>query len=295
MPTANTIGYKRSGDTDMAIWYDTASAAIELNTSVLIAGEGNQTIVSNLDQSALAAGLNGVLIQPGSSISMRGSAGTFAKFGVGAGSAVSGVVNGVFLIAGQSGEIYYTPVGAGTYTTCLRLKNITGYRVNLAGGGTVVDCEMAGAAELFVDNSAVTNFYQDSGSSTFNYYATALTYAEIGGGSMTCGRACTNLTIGGGAQVQFTRLDSNTTPPAVSGTISIGSGRLDWRGGNIGTLRGFGSAMIDLRNVPAACTITNLYLTRAVADRSYLKGTNATVTITNTPTVRCGYLDTINQ
>lgn len=295
MPTANTIGYKRSGDTDMAVWYDTSNAAIDLNTSVLIAGEGNQTVSSNLDQSALAAGLNGVLIQPGASISMRGASGGFAKFGVGAGSAVAGVVNGVFLIAGNSGEIYYTPVGAGTYTTCLRMKNITGYRVNLAGGGTIVDMEMNGAAELEVDNTAITNLYQDSGSSRLLYYATGLTYAEIGGGSMVCGRACTNLTIGGGAQVTFTRIDSNTTPPAVSGTITIGSGKLDWRGGNIGTLRGFGSAIIDLRNVPAACTITNLYLTRAVADRSYLKGTNATVTITNSPTVRCGYLDTINQ
>lgn len=295
MPTANTIGYYKAGGSDVAVAYDTSNNAIDLEQSVLISADGNTALTANPDQSALVHGLNGFQIQPGSSISL-GSAGTgYAKFALGSTTPVVGTVNGVFLVAGSGGEVYYTPLGVGgsTYTGCARMKNITGYRVYLAGGGVVAEMEMAGSAELWVNNTAITTLWQDNGMTSAIYFATGFTNLTIGGGSFTSGRSVSGtLRIGGSAQVTFTRIDANTTPPT-AGVVEMGSGVLKWRGGNITTINAYGSATLDFSDIPAAMTITTLNCTAAVAARSIFKGRNFTVTITNTPVVRCGMQDTI--
>lgn len=292
---SNVVGYIKAGNTDAAVAVDSANSAIGLDQSVLISGEGNQTISQNMDQSALTHGLNGYQILQGSGISARGSSGSFLKFALGAASPVAGVVNGVFLLKGQGGEVYYTPLGAGvsTYTGCLRMKNIGGNRVYLAGGGQVTLYEQAGAAFVNADDTAIVTLWQQGGASEALYYATAFTDLYIGGGSATYGRGWTGtLRVGGGAQVTFRRVDANSTPPTGAVLEHGGTSRIKWCGGNITTINGYGPGGIDMSDVPAACTVTTLNCTAAFAANSIFKGRNATVTITNT-NIHCGDNDTI--
>lgn len=241
-----------------------------LNNNILLIGEGNQTVTTGLDQSGLAAGIDSVYYQMGPTVNFRGTSGQFLK---------AGIVTILFL-NGYGGTIYYTPIGAGTQTTCTRAKNIGANRLYVGGGGTITSMEHSGNAYTNVDDSSIiTTLSVDGGQVDVQYISTAITTLYMSAGQLTIGRPVTTAWINGGNTV-VTREDTASTPPAWT-TINMGGGTLKWRGGGITTLRALGSATLDFSDVPAALTIGTLIVSRGVLERSTLKGRNFVVTISS--------------
>ncbi len=250
------------GTTDLA-------TLASLNNNILLVGEGNQTVISGLDQSALAAGLDSVYFQTGSTVTFRGSTGTPFKAGIAT----------LMSLRQYGGSIYYTPVGAGTTTTCARIKSTTATRLYLSAGGTVASLECSGSSYTNVDDNVNVTTLAVDGAATVDalYKSTVFTTIWMGGGTLNSGRGFTTCHMGGGV-ANFSREDSSSTAPAGT-TLNCFGGTLKWRGGNITTVNATGAAMLDFSDVPAACTIGTLNVTRGVLERSLFKGKNYTVTI----------------
>lgn len=242
-----------------------------LNNNDLRIVEGSQTVSAGLDQSALAADVESITIGERAAVSFRGTSGAFLKCSIGT----------QFLIQSAGGRIYYTPVGAGTTTTCAKLKNIGGAQVFLAGGGTVVDLEIAGQGLVDIaDDVNVTNLYMDGGSCNQLYKSTLNTNWVIGAGSLTTGRGWSGTArISAGATVNVSREDTSSTLPT-GATLNMGGGALTWRGGDITTINADGDAMLDFGDAPYDLTIGTLNTTWSVVKRSRFKSKFATVTIT---------------
>lgn len=261
------------------------AALASLNTNDLFVGEGSQTVTNGLDQSGLANGIANIYVSDRASVSFRGSSGTYLKAGI----------SGVFLSKANGGRVYYTPVGAGTVTTCARIKWLGNSELYLGGGGTVVQCEMARGLVYVAEDTNVTNLYVDGGSATQEYKSTANTSVWLGnGGTLRSGRGWSGtMRMGGQAQAIFERTQTSSTLPT-GGTLDMFSGMFRWRGGDITTINAIGDAMLDFSDAPSALTITNLNVTEGVLKRSKFKSRFATVTITNL-TVRCAERDEIKQ
>lgn len=242
-----------------------------LNTNDLIVAEGGQTVISGLDQSALAAAVANIYNQGQSTVGMGGGSAGYLKCSI----------TGMILLGSFGGSWYYTPVGTGSTTTCARLKTIAGNSTYINGGGTVLKLECSGSSYTYVgDTSLVTTLTVCSGATVEQLYnATANTSWYING-TLTTGRGWSGTArLGANAVVYVSREDSSATAPT-GGTLEMGGGSFTWRGGNITTINAT-SGFLDFRDVPAAMTITNLTVTRDVLRRSYFRGANFTVTITN--------------
>lgn len=258
-------------------------ALSSLNTNTLFIGEGSQTVTNGLDQSGLADGIGSIFVSDRASVSFRGSAGEYLKAGI----------SGVFLSKANGGRVYYTPLGSGTVTTCARIKWLGLAELYLGGGGTAVNLEVASGTAYVTETTNVTNMYIDGGGVTQEYKSTANTTVWLGnGGTLLSGRGWSGTMImGGGSQASFEVLQTSGTLPT-GGTLTIGSGRFRWRGGNITTINAIGDAILDFSDAPSDLTITNLNATAGVLKRSRLKSRFATVTVTNLA-VRCAERDEI--
>lgn len=238
-------------------------------------GEGNQTITAGLDQSGLATPIVNIDVLQPCAVSVRGSSGSFFKFSL----------TGVMTMKGQGGAWYVTPNGAqggnAAVNQIARIKNIGGNQLYLAGGGTAVRLENGGAGYTSIaDDTDCTTLVIDGGQVDQLYKSTANTTVHVSNGSFNTGRPITTGYFWGG-QTLVKREDSGSTAPT-GGTLYVGGNSLvKWCGGNITTLYLFGNARIDLSDVPAACTISTLYASRAALRNSILRGRSYTVTVSS--------------
>lgn len=237
-----------------------------LDTNDLLIGEGSQVVTTGLDQSGLATGIANILVQKGSAVGAKSTSGAFFK----------AAVTGAMTFKGQGGEWYYTPTGTG----CARLRNISGMRVFLGGGGTVTRLEVANTASISCDDSTlITNLYQVGGSTDILYNATVVTLGQINGGYVSTGRGFTTLNVNGNSQVVVKREDTSSTVPAATTVTLNGPGaKLKWCGGNITTLNVWGGATWDAGDIPKAVTIGTINIDAASLSASVTRGRNFTAT-----------------
>lgn len=278
-----------AGETDLARVLSGTSIAGSLNLGSILAQCGGQSVITNLDQSALTSGLTQIDIQPGATISL-GSA---------SGGALKATIKTILRAKGSGGFVKYTPVTTGA-SSCARLLNLGGNNFSLVSGGTaaVVLLEQSGAGtRIDIDDSTrVTTLTMTTGSIDQQYNSTQNTTWFISGGTLTTGRGWSGTAyVGGSAVVNVGRPDNNITSLPTGATLNMGGGSLTWRGGNVTTINAFGG-FLDFRYVPAAMTITNLTVSADVVRRSYFKSIGATnlVTITNL-VIYGGDIDTVLQ
>lgn len=271
------------------------SAISAANGDVIHFGEGSQTVTVGLDRFAssggssipLTTGLNAINFDP----KFTGTVG-----GGSVGSLVCDVdvgTNPVVNYAAGGGALFLT--AGGNNSLISRFKLIGNGTANLTGG-TFTRVEQRSGRLSINGSTTVPTLFMTGGEASALYIVgtSGFQTVRMSGGTLTTERGLDSdfsgplLQINGG-KVTVGRSDSSSTLPtgtgsAGSGVIEVnGSGQLDWRGGNIDTLRIIGGA-VDFSSITQDITITNLIIDSAGLARSTIKGSKFfTVTISGTP------------
>jgi hypothetical protein len=249
-------------------------------------GEGSQTITGTLNAyAALTTGLAAMNFDPKFTGTVGGGSVGSMSVDVDSGS-------GIVSYAAGGGALYLA--AAGLSAKVKRLKVIGSGTANLTGG--TFDLIEQRSGRLSINGSTIVTALIMSGGEASALYITGTSgfqTVRISGGTLTTERGLDSdasaplMQINGG-KVIVGRADSSSTLPtgtgtSTSGVIEVnGSGQLDWRGGNIDTLRVIGGA-VDFSSITQNITITNLIIDAAGLARSTIKGSKFfTVTITNT-------------
>ena len=270
--------------------------------------DGNQTVTAGLTGwSAFAAGLVSLYIGPRFTGNIGGASGPLTV----------DVDSGAALAINEAGggNLYIRPGGVSSAIT--RFKHIGQGSTFFVGGGTVTNLEMGQMAKYVSvsENVLVTNFYQSTGSSFFQWHASGansgLRTIVVDGGVAQFERFLdananaeggTNLVrISGNARVIVKRENTSSasvTPPTATdgnngSTIHITGGTLEWWGGNMDNVIVEGDGVLDLSNAPGDVAIYTLNITAKAMSRSKLKTPNGTVSYGTTPVPRGGKTDSI--
>ena len=256
------------------------------DSDVLHFGEGSQTITGTLNaDAALATGLTAMNFDPKFT-------GTVGGGSVGSMSVDVDAGTGIVSYAAGGGALYLAAAGASAKVK--RLKVIGNGSANLTGG--TFDLIEQRSGRLSINGSTTVTALAISGGEASALYivgTSGFQTVRMSGGTLTTERGLDSdfsgplMQINGG-KVTVGRADSSSTLPtgtgsSTSGVIEVnGSGQLDWRGGNIDTLRVIGGA-VDFSSITQNITITNLIIDAAGLARSTIKGSKFfTVTVTNT-------------
>lgn len=248
----------------------TTLPSISDNDSILFA-EGGQTLSGGtLDQSGLATGLTDVTINPQASVSTTAAEPLYAA------------ITGTLRNYGAGGVFYVRPKGTGADDVNEAIHS--GYGTTHFVTGGAVDTLRVNNGTVRVDAAVdVNNWFMTAGSAVQGYSSTANDAWTIDGGTFNSERGLAGSGwIGPRATVFVKRKNTNATNPThTSGTLTI-TGRLNWQGGNMNNLLGYGEGMLDLSGVTADITIASLTCTSAFRQRSILESANPGVTITFT-------------
>lgn len=248
----------------------------------LFFGEGEQTVSSGTNLSALAAGLVDVTVNrafTGNIVDLRLDITNLLWYDAGGGS-MSIIADGTAteIIA----KVWHTGLGTLTFKTA----------------GTVTNWEQISGTGYVEDTGIVTNVRLGGGVLNQKYHATANTAWTISGGILVTGRGVSGTANIGGGTVIVRREDSSATVPT-GGTLNIvGPAKVVWQGGNITALNLLHpDAVFDPSQAPAAFTITDMTGFAKAIRRSGLPtgaaGTiinknNRTITLTNAATQYVG-------
>lgn len=227
---------------------------------------------------------------------------TFVGIIGGSGTPVTGPVTGY--IRNQGGGIFNYSPGSGA--TCARLINIGQGTVN-AGLGTFTKLETAGGTVNIATDCVVPTYVQTGGTATASFYGSGTAgqndfqYANISGGSLFTERGLDNNASGpkmivNGGSVRIARINSSTNLPtmtgsATSGILEINGGTVDYQGGNIDTLNGFGGS-ISFASIQQNITIGTLVCTQKFLNASNFFPAGFTVTVSSA-TIYAGPDDTV--
>jgi fermentation-respiration switch protein FrsA (DUF1100 family) len=252
-------------------------------------GEGAQSVTGTLGQWSGLAGLEAINFDPRFTGNIGG--GGAGSLLVDVDSSAASLIN----YAAGGGSLFVSAAGPSALIN--RIKIIGGGKCNVTGG-TTLKIEMASGGLNINSSAQVNELYMSGGSASAQFITANSAFQAVtvsGGATLATERGLDGnfsgpkMTITGG-QVMVARVDSSTTLPtgtgsAGSGVIEVGTGgQMDWRGGNIDTLRVFGG-LVDFSNITQNITITNLVLDAAGARLSRIKSSRFfTVTITNTTT-----------
>lgn len=199
------------------------SGAAIADTNDLVIEYPFGTITAGLDQSVLTEGINSLWIKPGATAGKigGGSAGSFiVDADVGSTSFVANYGNVEMYLTAGGDEALIQNLDAGAGQTHLT-------------GGTVANVTVSGGTVNANASTVITRLIAVGGSGTIEYNATAITEAEITGGTWTIKRAVTTLTVSGNATVIYDPDDAAT----ISGTaIYTKGGRLIHKAGATPTI-----------------------------------------------------------
>lgn len=260
----------------------TTLPSISDNDDILFA-EGGQTLTGGtLDQSALATGLTNVTINPQSSVSTTPNQPLFAA------------INGVFRNFGAGGVFYVRPQddGAGDVDEAIHSGFGTTHFVT---GGTVDILRVNNGTVRIDDAVDVNNLFMTGGSVIQGFNSTANNAWTVDGGTFNTERGLDGSGfVGPNATVTVKRKNTNATRPThATGTLTI-TGHVNWQGGNMNAVLGYGTGRLDLSAVTANITIASLTCTSAFRQRSVLQSANPGVTITITNTFIIDGLDEVD-
>lgn len=213
------VAYLTEGATDFAAanWSD--ATGFGAATPTLVIEKGSQTVVSSLDQSGLASGVNYLEVRR-----------TF--FG-NIGSASAGPLK-VDADNGSSPHIYYGAGGgvfylqAGGNNTLITTLEVNGAGTAYLQGGTFTTADLLAGTVYANQSTVMTSLYQSGGTATVEYNATALTNLYVASGLCVVKRAVTNAIIGGGTVI--VDIDSGSFGAT---TFTMTGGVLVLRSGNI--------------------------------------------------------------
>jgi len=265
----------------------TSPGSTVANGDDVVFGEGSQTITNGLSSWSGFASLNSVSFDQRFTGTVGGSG--FGSLAIDVDAGAKQVVS----YAAGGGALFIS--AAGPSAVIARFKQIGSGAANLTGG-TFTRVEQRSGSLSASGTCVVPNFFQSGGNSVFQYIVgtSGFQLARISGGTVFSERGLDSdfsgpvLQISGG-DVTIARVDSNSTVPTGTGSTASGvvevigpNAKLTWRGGNIDTLRAFGSTL-DFSGITQDITITNLFIDAAALNKSTIKGSRFfTVTITNT-------------
>lgn len=253
------------------------------NGDDVVFGEGQQSVVTNLNAWAAFASLNSINFDP----RFTGTVG-----GGSAGSLLVDVDAGATQIvsyAAGGGALYLA--AAGPSAVISRLKVIGNGQANLTGG-TFTRVEQRSGRLNINSSTTVPNLFISGGEASAQFITGTSGYqlVRISGGRLDTERGLDSdfsgplMQINGGV-VTVGRTDSSSTVPtgtgsAASGVIEVnGGGTLIWRGGNIDTLRVFGGT-VDFSGITQNISITTLQIDNVGLSKSTILGSRF-FTVTN--------------